>query len=311
MTALKAMSPRVREVFRCPTCGETLDRWSPTTLACAAGHDVPVIRGIPRFVSSDHYAGSFSFEWNTHDRTQLDVYRGDQSSEEIFRQKTGLTPEMVRGRLVLDAGVGAGRFTDILSRWGASVVGVDLSYAVEAAHRNFADRPDVLIAQADIGRLPFAEATFDVIISIGVLHHTPDTRAYFQKLVPLLRPGGRMAIWVYPREGLFVTRSAWIPFTSRIPTRAFYAWCQWFVPRAQRLPARHLQALSRLFPFSMQGLGIENDILDTFDGYSPRYHGVHSPEEVKGWFRDAGLADLREYTTFRTAVRGRRVASAA
>jgi SAM-dependent methyltransferase len=308
VTPLKAISLRVREVFRCPTCGATLDRWSPTGLECAGGHGVPVVRGIPRFVSGDHYAGSFSFEWNTHDRTQLDVHRGDQSSEEILRQKTGLTPEAVRGRLVLDAGVGAGRFTDVLSRWGAFVVGVDLSYAVEAAHRNFADRPEVMIAQADIGHLPFAEATFEVIVSIGVLHHTPDARAYFRKLVPLLKPGGRVAIWVYPREGAFVTRSAWIPFTSRIPPRAFYAWCRWFVPRAQRLPSRHLQAFSRMFPFSAQGLGIENDILDTFDGYSPRYHGIHAPAEVEGWFAESGLVDVRHFVS--TAVSGVRPVAA-
>ncbi|MGH8655604.1 MAG: class I SAM-dependent methyltransferase [Gammaproteobacteria bacterium] len=38
--------------------------------------------------------------------------------------------------------------------------------------------------------LPFAAKSFDVIFSIGVLHHTPDTKAYFQKLVPLLKAGG-------------------------------------------------------------------------------------------------------------------------
>ena len=60
-----------------------------------------------------------------------------------------------------------------------------------------------------------------------------------------------------------------------------------------------------LFPFSDQGLGVENDVLDTFDGYSPRYHGTHSADEVTGWFRAAGLVDVRE-EGWPTAVRGRR-----
>ena len=307
--AMKALDPKLCGIFVCPACGGPLDRRSATALTCASGHAVPVVRGIPQFVESDRYVGSFSFEWNTHSQTQLDVYRGDASSEDMLRRKTGLTPELVRGKLVLDAGVGAGRFADVLSRWGAAVVGVDLSYAVEAAHRNFADRPGVLIAQADIGRLPFGEGTFDAIISIGVLHHTPDTRAYFRRLVPLLKPGGRIAIWVYPREGSFVTRNAWIPFTSRIPPAAFYAWCRWFVPLAHRhLHAAPIRMISRIFPFSAQGLGLENDILDTFDGYSPRFHGIHSPDEVEGWFRECGLVDIERHP-ISTAVSGVRPAA--
>ena len=65
--------------------------------------------------------------------------------------------------------------------------------------------------------------------------------------------------------------------------------------------------IRRVFPFSDQGLGTENDILDTFDGYSPRFHGIHSPEEVQEWFRAAGLVNIRRLP-WNTAVRGRRAA---
>src|SRR5581483_11894721 len=172
-------------------------------------HSYPVVREIPRFVSSDHYVRSFSFEWNVHNQTQLDTFRHDHSSEDMFHQKTGLTPGDVRGKLVLDAGIGAGRFADVLARWGANVVGIDLSYAVEAANQNFGEMPNVLVCQADIGRLPFRPGTFDFIVSIGVLHHTPDTRSFFQHLPRYLKPGGEIAIWVYPNEGDYVVRSRW------------------------------------------------------------------------------------------------------
>ena len=265
----------------------------------------PIVRGVPRFVSSDHYVGSFSFEWNTHNQTQLDVYRGDQSSEDQFVQKTGYSPEQLKGKLVLDAGVGAGRYADVASRWGANLVGVDLSFAVEASYRNFRDRPNVFIAQADIGSLPFAEGTFDYIFSIGVLHHTPDTRKYFLSLVPLLKPGGTIAIWVYPKEGDYIVRNEWIKFVNKIPPKMFYAWCRWFVPWAQaRLSNPWVGAIRRMFPFSTQGLGMENDILDTFDGYSPTFHGIHSPEEVEGWFREAGLTRISRPSGWNTCVKG-------
>ena len=82
-------------------------------------------------MASDTYVGSFSFEWNRHRKTQLDDATS-RESEETFREKSGLRPEDIAGRLVLDVGCGMGRFADVVSRWGGRVVGVDLSLAVEA-----------------------------------------------------------------------------------------------------------------------------------------------------------------------------------
>jgi SAM-dependent methyltransferase len=290
----------------CPLTGQSLQCAGDSLVTVDAAQRYSIVRGIPRFVADDRYARSFSFEWNLHDRTQLDRFRGDDSSERILRAKTGLMPSDVRGKLVLDAGVGAGRFADVLARWGALVVGVDLSHAVEAAQHNLGDRPEVLICQADIGRLPFRPATFDVVISIGVLHHTPDTRRYFGCLPRLVKPGGTLAIWVYPDDGYYSVRREWIPYTSRIPKEWYYSFCKVFVPWAlKRRESRLVRFLRSVFPFSDQGLGVENDILDTFDGYSPRYHGTHSPDEVMSWFRGAGLENVRALD-WPTAVRGRK-----
>src|SRR5262249_40745818 len=145
------------------------------------------------------YAGNFGFEWNLHSDTQLDDQRSDES-EHTFRNKTGFTREQLRGKRVLDVGCGMGRFSDVASRWGATVVGIDLSRAVDAAQRNVGGRPNVHIAQADVFELPFRAETFDFIFSIGVLHHTPDTRKAFDNLPGLLRRGGTIAIWLYARH---------------------------------------------------------------------------------------------------------------
>lgn len=293
-------------LLRCPSCRGDLRR-DEDVLRCGCGASHPIVRGVPRFVPDDAYVGSFSFEWNTHDRTQLDSARGDTMSRDTLHEKTGLDAAQLRGKLVLDAGAGTGRFSEVMADMGARVVGVDLSLAVEAAHRNLGHRDDVLIAQADIGRLPFGPETFDVIVSIGVLHHTPDTRRHFEALVPLLKRGGTIAIWVYPDEGDYRIRNQWIPWTNKIPPRLFYEWCRWFVPFLHRRRGSRLQGLAaRLFPYSQQSYGLENDILDVFDGYSPRYHGTHSPAEVIGWFEAAGLVDVREAGPVRTSVRGRR-----
>lgn len=299
-------NPQLLELFAAPESHEDLS-FEGEAFVSKTGARFPVVRGIPRFVPDDSYVASFSYEWNTHNETQLDCHTGSTSSEDMFREKTGLTPEDLKGKTVLDAGVGAGRFCDVMSRWGAQVVGIDLSFAVEASSHSFRDRDNVIVAQADIGKPPFRPESFDYIVSIGVLHHTPDTKSYFEALLPFLKPGGTVAIWLYPDTPDYVTRKAWIPYTSKIPDRWFYAWCNWFVPFMHRRKERPIfRSLYRAFPFSDQSLGLENDILDTFDGYSPQYHGVHSVDEVFGWFRENGLVDIENPSSYLTSVRGRK-----
>ena len=294
------------ELLRCPETGERLVVRGDQLERAGDAHRWPIVRGIPRFVSSDAYAASFGFEWNLHNTTQIDSVQSSDISERTLMEKTGLRPDLVRGKRVLDAGCGAGRFTEVLLRWGAEVVAADLSRAVDATFMHVGSNPRAMVVQADIGALPLAPASFDFIISIGVLHHTPDTHQYFLRLPPLLKPGGTIAIWVYPDEGDYQKRLPWIPFTGRLPSSLFHGFCKTLVHWMRRHPRHPLAAwVQDVFPVSNQQFGIENDILDTFDGFSPRFHGVHSPEEVTGWFREAGLASI-EVLPINTSVRGRR-----
>ncbi|MCK5506315.1 MAG: class I SAM-dependent methyltransferase, partial [Thermodesulfovibrionia bacterium] len=153
---METVHDKLLSTLACPICNEKLEKDS-SSFKCTGNseHVFPVIRDIPRFVASDDYVDSFSFEWNTHNRTQLDSFRNDDSSKQQFIKTTGFSADQLKGKLVLDAGIGAGRYSDIVSRWGALVVGIDLSYAVEAARANFNDRQNVLVVQADISKLPF------------------------------------------------------------------------------------------------------------------------------------------------------------
>ncbi len=111
-----------------------------------------------------------------------------------------------------------GRYLRIAGESSAKlIVGVDLSRAVDAAHELTRELPHVSVIQGDLLRLPFLPATFDHIYSLGVIDHTPDPRAAFLSLARLLKPGGRIAIWVYPRERAIVE---WIMNAQRaISTR--------------------------------------------------------------------------------------------
>src|SRR5258708_27532803 len=134
-------------------------------LVSVAGERVPMVRGIPRFVLSDNYAEAFGLQWNLHSHTQLDSHTGARLSEQRLVRCAGMPLSQFAGLRVLEAGCGAGRFTELLVGAGALVHSIDLSAAaVDTNRRNIGAPPNYAIAQADIRALPFPAGVFDVVI---------------------------------------------------------------------------------------------------------------------------------------------------
>jgi SAM-dependent methyltransferase len=183
------------ELLSCPRCGGALvSSQEGALLRCGAGHEHPVVRGIPRFVPEDNYARSFGLQWNVFRQTQLDSHTGTTISRDRLARLLGGSMEPVRGKLVLEAGCGAGRFTEVMLDAGARVMAVDISSAVEANQANCGHRPGHAVAQADIEQLPFAPGGFDVVVCIGVLQATPDPERAIAALCAQLKPGGLLVI---------------------------------------------------------------------------------------------------------------------
>jgi len=253
-----------------------------------------------RFVKTQSYAKSFGFQWKAFDRTQLDTEQS-RRSEADFRRRTGFCAEDLRDKLVLDVGCGMGRFAEVASRWGAHVVGVDLSRAADVAARNLAERQATMF-QADIFNLPFAPESFDYIYSLGVLHHTPDCERAFRTLPPLLKPGGRIAIWLYSSYTRWYRCSDWYRhLTRRMPPQLLHRLCYLSIPlygvhqALRRIPVAGKKAsgaLAYLIPMSFNP-DPHWRVLDTFDWYSAWFQSKHRYEEVFRWFESCELEDLR------------------
>ena len=242
--------------------------------------------GIARFVEQSHLE-SFGTQWN-----RFDVVR-DEEDRRIFEVKTGLRLDELSGLRVLDAGCGGGRYSRLAALAGARVIGADHSAAVEKASEVCRDLPAAGFLQADLKRLPLPTESFDLVFSIGVMHHDQDTRSVFNQVARMVRPGGRLAVWLYRRNTWW---QEWLNNrmrrrTATMTSEQLERWCRrlsWWggVPVLNRV-------LNKLVNFSNHP-DPELRMCDTYDWYAPTYQHHHTSDELCGWFEEAGFGELRE-----------------
>jgi SAM-dependent methyltransferase len=311
------MKPWLVDHLVCPEDGSPLlldigemdgDEVKTGILRSPSGRVYPIRNWVPRFVAADDYSGTFSRQ-RQHVREHFDIYRrafDDDAAARLFVQSTGLDLSHLEG-LTLDAGCGYGRFLRVIDRAGGEVIGVDLSSdSVELAFDFTGRAKNAHIVQADLTRLPFPKRHFRRAFSIGVLHHTPDTRVSFQALLDYLEEGGDIAIWVYAPE-YKVASNVWRNVTTRLPLAVVYAWCitnEALFGWVRSLP-RGGGRFGAIVPGGSLGTPFWQRVMSDFDDLTPRYAHTHSHGEVVGWFAEAGLIDI-EALDRATSVRGRK-----
>jgi SAM-dependent methyltransferase len=281
------MNAELLELLRCPKCRASLvEQTIESLLRCQqCGASFPIENGVPRF-AGEGYVASFGRQWNRYDVAR------DEEDEATFAVKTGVHPRDLNGKRVLDAGCGGGRYARLLGRFGAKVVGVDLSDAVVKASSLCADLPDVLIAQGDLLQLPVAAAAFDMVFSIGVLHHGPDPRKAFAEVAARVKPGGRLAIWLYrknilPQEWM---NSSLRAVSTHMPPRLLESLCVG-LGALGAVPVLN-KTLNKVANFSSHPDWVLR-VCDNFDWYAPKYQSHHTVEELQDWFRAEGFDDLK------------------
>lgn len=155
---------------------------------------VEIVGEIPRFVNEGSYASLFGDQWKQYKKTQLDSFSGTSISANRINRCLGPLKDNLTGKLVLEAGCGAGRFSEILLQQGATLVSADMSSAVEVNIENFPVSDKHIVIQADINDMPYADETFDVVICMGVIQHTPNPEVTIKNLYELVKKGGTLII---------------------------------------------------------------------------------------------------------------------
>jgi 2-polyprenyl-3-methyl-5-hydroxy-6-metoxy-1,4-benzoquinol methylase len=265
----------------------------------------PLIKGIPRFVNSDNYASAFGLQWNTFSHTQLDSHTGHPISKERLERCLGCPVEKLKGKNILEAGCGAGRFTEHLVVSGANVHAFDFSLAVEANKSNIGEKENYQISQASIYEIPYPDNSFEFVICLGVLQHTPDPYRSIQCLWNKLKPGGILVIDHYAYSVSMLTKIFWVYryLLKRMEPARSKKIVDWltevFFPIHWKIRKLfYLQALlSRVspclfyyktFPFLSREQHYELTKLDTYDQLTDIYKHLRTGRQIRKYLEKIG-----------------------
>jgi SAM-dependent methyltransferase len=268
----------------------------------STNENFPIIKGVPRFCDLSNYSESFGFQWNKFDLTQIDTYSASDQSEQRFYNETGWTPGELNQCRVLEAGSGAGRFSEVFLRTTIGVLhSIDYSNAVEANHRtngHYGDR--FRLAQASIYELPFSDHSFDRVFCLGVLQHTPSFEKSVHALISKTKVGGEIVVDFYPIKGWYTkfhSKYFLRPFAKRLPKHKLLRLITnnvgWMLLLFDLLCKLRLGVLTRFIPLTdVRNFPNNLDsakrrewaIMDTFDGLSPEYDNPQRLENVVRMF---------------------------
>jgi ubiquinone/menaquinone biosynthesis C-methylase UbiE/uncharacterized protein YbaR (Trm112 family) len=335
------MRRSLAEKIACPECQGAVDvvesseenaiRIFQGALRCrSCGLRYAIDKGVPRMVahvSKDvaEVCRRYSFQWLSRWNGRFEGERCYGFDDDIYigwvNEQLQCRRAALPGEWMLDAGCGSGEKTAVLARHcpEQNVVGLDLGVdSLEKAIAKFGDRPNLDYVHGNILKPPFKERQFDYGMSLGVLHHTPNTRQAFAVFRRLLKEETTCVIWIYPtywegpewrmpyfgRDVITFGQGYRMPtgllrFIARAMVIGFYPIVQFFFKKSYRrigkdLPFFRVDSMTLKERFDAQ-------VFYCFDTLLPRYQWRHPIKEVESWFVEEGLDPLLHSHSFFTA----------
>jgi len=268
---------------------------------------------------------TFKTIWDKFPAFGMDDPRKQEFFDKLTARKFGLDSadelySFFRNKAaILEVGTGSGQKLRMMGEHtNGKVIGLDLTSAAEHTYKNTMEMQNVAVIQADLFAPPLKKGVFDFIISDGVLHHTPDPKRAFLSIVPLLGKGGEILIRVYKKMGIvreFFTdliRS----YTTRVSEEECWEVCKLITKFAESISKLQSEIIlpkddpflglkkgkyslhqfiyygvfkcfyNKVFTFD------ENNMIN-FDWYRPVDAYRLTEEEVRQWFAEAGLSNIR------------------
>mgnify|MGYP000421515966 FL=1 len=233
-------------------------------------------------------------------------------SETRLLIQSGIEALDFKDKTVLEIGAGNGRFTEVLLKFGAKVVAVDYSTAIDANYENNRlDSDNVIFIQADLFNLPLMTSSFDIVICYGVIQHTGHNEKALLELCNYPKKGGKLVVDIYS-NGLRHF-NPWVymirPFFSLIKTSddkrldivskfvnmvfPFQVWALRLLHNKKGI-LKFIRYFINRSPNSVYGINLFLDgkinlqlakdwsVMDTFDGWAPKHD---HPISKQSWIR--------------------------
>ncbi len=307
-------------VIKSGASGDVEEGW----LLSGGGYIFPVIKGIPRMLPEsftdhkdflqkhlpgyDEHASlikskygrvidaavkrnspakkSFSFEWGllkSVNDTRIWNYNKEAFKEQLFAELDS-GEEDLKNKVTVDVGCGHGQSSYYLSQASALCIGMDLGASVEKAAAQFQNN-NLHYIQADLHHPPFADGTFDVVYSSGVLHHTPDTANAFNITGRLCKAGGTFCVWLYHpfNNNIHHFMRMLRRVTVYLPLRLQFWLYMFFL-----MPLHKIISWLKGKPKSWREI-----MINQLDMLSPRYRFEHTHDEVEEWFHKQGYGNCK------------------
>jgi SAM-dependent methyltransferase len=223
---------------------------------------------------------SFDYQWKALPEGQAMLSNPEWKANVPNKIATlaDLPPDWFKGKVVMDAGCGQGRWTYGFGKLGvARCTSVDISDSGIARTREVGKEfgPGFEVLKRDLREDLGVAPDYDMVWCFGVLHHTGNTYAGFRNLAKLVKPGGYLFVMIYgePRPNY---------------PDDFYYYHQMFTMRSR----------VRNMPFDEKVKTIEKtygkDVLHGyFDAISPAINDLYRWDELVSWFVDAGFTDIK------------------
>jgi SAM-dependent methyltransferase len=310
-------------------CEENAIRILRGALRCTScSKRYPVEKGVPRLVkvAADvaEVCRRYSVQWLARWNGKFEGERCYGFDDDVYigwvKEQLECRRRPAPGEWLLDAGCGSGEKTQVLARQcpRQNVVGLDLGVeSLEKATAQFGDMPNLDYVQGNIMEPPFKDRQFDSGMSLGVLHHTNNTRQAFAKFRRMLKEEATCVIWIYPtywegpewrmpyfaRDFITFGQGCWLPtdllrFIAYAIVIGFFPIVQFFFWKCYRrigrdLPFFRIDSMTWKERFDAQ-------VFYCFDTLLPRYQWRHKIKEVESWFVEEGLDPVLHAHSFYT-----------
>ena len=248
---------------------------------------------------------AFGEEWS-----KFSVHN-DESVRELRKEYFDIIDETIvnKNTYMIDIGCGSGRWTDYFTDKAGFIEAIDPSDAVFAADNMLGKKENVRITKASVDTIPWDDNTFDFGMSIGVLHHIPDTKLALINCVKKIKPGGHFYVYLYYRfdnrgflfKSVFYLSNLMRLVISRMPAWLKKATCDvlaallyWPLSRfAGLLHKMKLHKPAKKIPlepyYNKPFYNLRNDCLDRF---GTKLEQRFLKPEVEAMMKEAGLTDI-------------------